>query len=198
MPKAQPWEASRSPHWWFPPTCCLALGLGENVGRQDKPVVPSSYNQPLRGRGHVTPKMSPSQGDPGPSGDGSKVSFQGPPGPEKVQMSQHGCCPGNSHPGFPPGACAPGPGAAEPYFKCEGTQAPTCGSWPGQAWRHGETEASPLSHPPPTKVTGCPGPQQTPASLRPGPLEASDEEQAARTAIAPGTHRLPSTSTGLL
>lgn len=35
--KAQPWEASRSPHWWFPPpptTCCLALGLGENVGRQ--------------------------------------------------------------------------------------------------------------------------------------------------------------------
>lgn len=83
--QAQPLGVSRSPCWWLPPPatiCSLAQGLGDHVGRQDKPV-PSRHSLPQRGRGHVTPKTSPSQGDPGPFGNGSKVAFQGPLGLKK-------------------------------------------------------------------------------------------------------------------
>lgn len=64
----------------------------------------------------MTPKMSPRQGDPGPLRDGSKVSLQGPPGPEKVQMSQPSCCPGHGHPGFPPVAALQGQGLPSPIL----------------------------------------------------------------------------------
>lgn len=50
---AQPWQASRSPHWRLPPPatiCRLARGLREHVGRQGKPV-PSRHSLPQRGRG---------------------------------------------------------------------------------------------------------------------------------------------------
>lgn len=67
----------------------------------------------------MTPKMSPSQGDPGPLRDGSKVSLQGPPGPEKVQMSQPSCCPGHGHPGFPPGTALQGQGLPSPILSAK-------------------------------------------------------------------------------
>lgn len=83
--QAQPLEVSTSPRWWLPPPatiCCLAQGLGDHVGRQDKPV-PSRHSLPRRRRGHVTLKTSPSQGDPGPFGNGSKVALLGPLGLKK-------------------------------------------------------------------------------------------------------------------
>lgn len=131
--------------------------------------------QPQRGRGHVTPKMSPSQGDPDPSGDGSKVSLQGPPGPEKVQMSQPGCCLGHGHPGFPPGAELQGQGLPSPILSAKAPRLQPVGRGWARPGDVGPQKPVPVSYPPPTKATGCPGSagQLRETSRKAGPPQGS-------------------------
>lgn len=106
----------------LPPSAVWPRALGTMWAHKTS-LSPSHHSLPQRGRGHVTPKTSPSQGDP-PFGNGSKSGPPGAPGPEKTQVTQPGCCLGHGHPGFPPAAEHQGLGLPKPYFKYKGTQAP--------------------------------------------------------------------------